>query len=176
MEMSKYSPVIEETFLDYPSPEGNAVLVYLTGCEHHCPNCHSPILQKIQDYIDTPEELTEKITDYCKRADTNKIVLLGGDPLHPANLELTRYILNKIGKTHDICVFTGYDIDYVKENKLTGAKYWKCGLFIQEQARKSGKTDTEYTLASPNQNFYDENYNQISQNGILNFNNLEKGK
>ena len=30
-------------------------------------------------------------------------------------------------------------------------------------------TDEEYVLASPNQNFYDEQYNLISENGILKF-------
>ena len=30
-------------------------------------------------------------------------------------------------------------------------------------------TDEEYVLASPNQNFYDGNYKQLSTNGILKF-------
>ena len=37
------------------------------------------------------------------------------------------------------------------------------------------KTDDEYVLASPNQDFYDGNYEKLSENGILNFNNLNEG-
>lgn len=164
-----YTTVIEETWLDYPSPDGNAVIVYLTGCEHHCPGCHSPLIQAVDTYTETPEELTERLKKYCERADTNNIVLLGGDPLYSTNIPYTCTILEKLSKTHNICIFTGYDIDYVKNHSIKGAKFYKCGKFDQQHVRKSEKTDTKYVLASPNQDFYDENYNKLSENGILTF-------
>ena len=165
-----YTAVLEETLLDYPSPDDNAIIVYLTGCEHHCPGCHSPLIQKVQEYTETPEELTEKLVDYCRRAETNKIVLLGGDPLHETNIPYTKHILQTLSHSYDICIFTGYSIDYVKQLGISGAKYYKCGKFDINTVRKSLKTDDKYVLASPNQDFYDENYNKISENGILYFN------
>ena len=77
--------------------------------------------------------------------------------------------VNELNKNYDICIFTGYDIEYVKNLKLQGIKYYKCGKFDISQQRKSMKTDEEYVLASPNQNFYDGNYKQLSTNGILKF-------
>ena len=44
--MKKYSIELDETFLDYPDPEGTAIIVYMAGCSHHCPGCHSPFLQQ----------------------------------------------------------------------------------------------------------------------------------
>lgn len=167
----EYTIILEETYLDYPSPDGNSVIVYFTGCEHHCPGCHSPLLQKVDKYSESNKEILDKIVDYCKRADTNKLVFLGGDPLYKNNIELTKFLVDNLNKMYDICIFTGYDIEYVKNLNLQGVKYYKCGKFDQTKLRQSKKTDDEYILASPNQNFYDGNYNLLSKDGILKFNN-----
>lgn len=169
--MDKYDIVLEETWLDYPSPEGNAIIVYMTGCSHHCEGCHSPDLQEVRQYSEPYNKIVNDIEEYAHRADTNKIVLLGGDPIHPANIALTRLILGRLSKRYDICIFTGYPIDIIKTLNLKGAKYYKCGVFDINQYQEPGKTDKKYTLASKNQNFYDENYVQISENGVLIFNN-----
>jgi len=169
--MDKYDIVLEETWLDYPSPEGSAIIVYMTGCAHHCEGCHSPELQEVREYSLPNNIIIDNIEEYANRAGTNKIVLLGGDPLHLSNLFLTRSILNKLSPKFDICIFTGYPIEIVKKLQLKGAKYYKCGKFDIKQYQVPGKTDEKYILASKNQNFYDENYVQISENGVLIFNN-----
>ena len=78
-------------------------------------------------------------------------------------------LVNNLKDDFDICIFTGYDIEYVKQTGITGVKYWKCGKFDEKNLRESKKTDKEYILASPNQDFYDSNYNKLSENGILTF-------
>jgi len=168
--MEKYGLVLEETWLDYPSPDGNAVIIYMTGCEHHCPNCHSPLLQEVRPYDEDKETMLARIKNYAKRSDTNKLVFLGGDPLYKVNnLDLTTFLVNNLKDEFDICIFTGYDIEYIMQLNLKGVKYWKCGTYDQTKARQSKKTDTEYVLASPNQDFYDGEYNKLSENGILKF-------
>lgn len=168
--MEKYGLVLEETWLDYPSPDGNAVIIYMTGCEHHCPNCHSPLLQEVRPYDEDKETMLARIKNYAKRSDTNKLVFLGGDPLYKVNnLDLTTFLVNNLKDEFDICIFTGYDIEYIMQLNLKGVKYWKCGTYDQTKARQSKKTDTEYVLASSNQDFYDSEYNKLSENGILKF-------
>lgn len=171
--MKKYSIELDETFLDYPDPEGTAIIVYMAGCPHHCPGCHSPFLQQDFEYKETNQEILEKIKEYAKNADTNKIVFLGGDPLYKKNIELTTYLIDNLKDSFDICVFTGFDIDYVKKLDIKGVKYYKCGKFDITQLRQSKKTDEEYVLASPNQDFYDGEYKKLSNNGILIFNNTK---
>lgn len=167
--METYGLILEETWLDYPSPEDNAVIIYMTGCDHKCPGCHSPLLQKALPYDEDEETMLLRIKTYAHRADTNKLVFLGGDPLYKNNLELTTYLVNNLKDEFDICIFTGYDIEYVKKLNIDGVKYWKCGTYDQTKSRQSKKTDKEYVLASPNQDFYDGNYNKLSENGILTF-------
>lgn len=162
---------LEESWLDYPDPESNAVLVYFRGCEHHCVGCHSAILQKYLPYSESNEEILNKIVNFSRRADTNKLVFLGGDPLYSKNIPVVSYLVDNLYNNFDICIFTGYNIEYVKKLDLKGVKYYKCGKFDIKSQRKSMKTDDEYVLASPNQNFYDGNYNQLSVDGVLKFNN-----
>ena len=107
---------------------------------------------------------------YLLSPHTNKLVFLGGDPLYSVNnLDITTFLVNNLKEKFDICIFTGYDIEYVKKLNIEGVKFWKCGKFDITNLRESKKTDTEYILASPNQDFYDGKYNKLSENGILKF-------
>lgn len=171
--MKKHTISLEETWLDFPSPEGNAVAIIMTGCEHNCKGCHSLSLQIFKKYEESFEEMLMKIKNFAERANTNKLVFLGGDPLFFKNQELTKYLTSNL-KGYDICIFTGYDIEFVKKLTLENVKYYKCGKFDKNLSRLSKKTDSEYILASENQNFYDSEYNLISNKGILYFNNEGK--
>lgn len=164
-----FNIALEETLLEYPSKDGNAIAIIFTGCPHHCIGCHSPNLQKDEDYFEDINDLIKRIEIYAKRANTNKLVITGGDCLYLKNLDYTRQIVDKLNKNYDICIYTGYDIDYVKKLNLNDVKYYKCGKFDYTKRRDSEKTDFHFILASPNQNFYDGNYNLLSENGILKF-------
>lgn len=169
-----FTIALEETWLDYPTPDGNAIAVIMTGCEHHCPGCHSMNLQYEDTYSETKEEILNRVKDYCERAMTNKVILIGGDPLYKSNLEYTKYLLNNLKDDFDVCIYTGYSIEVVKSLNLKGAKFFKCGTFDKNSCRKSEKTDSNFILASPNQNFYDGDYNLLSNDGILTFKNNEE--
>ena len=167
----------DTTYLDYPSADDIAVVMIMPGCGHNCPGCQNPELQKFRRPIDNIElisDLCKQLYDRCKRNETNKVVLSGGDCLHLNNRLLTRVICENFGHKLDICIYTGYDIEYVKKLQITGVKYFKCGKYLKEFSRDSQKTDSSFILASSNQDFYDGNYNKLSNNGILNFKNSEE--
>lgn len=168
---------IKETFMDYPDNESNAVIVFTSGCSHFCPSCYNRDLQdpSYGDYV-TPEELANKIKIYALRANTNKLVFSGGDPLYNhAELIETLDLLTDF----DICVYTGYDINRAK-NYLQTCKhhplYLKCGTFDETQRDpNSGKDEHKFILASKNQAFYKWDglrniYYPISKGNVLEFN------
>lgn len=161
----------ETTFLDYPSPDDMAVIVFLSGCVHNCPGCQNPALQKTEPH--TEEEIGQiigHIAELCERNDTNKVVLSGGDPLSPSNIEVTKQICYYLGETLDICIYTGYSIEKVKEMGITGFKYVKCGKFDRNHMQKSEKTDDYIQFINKTQNLYDSDYQQLSYEGRFNFN------
>lgn len=161
----------ETTFLDYPSPDDMAVIVFLSGCTHNCPGCQNITLQKAGTH--TEEEIGQiiaHIVELCERNGTNKVVLSGGDPLSPSNINVTKQVCYYLGETFDICIYTGYSVDEVKEMDITGFKYIKCGKFDNKHLQKSEKTDDYIQFVNKTQNLYDSNYRQLSYEGRFNFN------
>lgn len=161
----------ETTFLDYPSPDDMAVIVFLSGCTHNCPGCQNITLQKTVTH--TEEEIGQiiaHIVELCERNGTNKVVLSGGDPLSPSNINVTKQVCYYLGETFDICIYTGYSVDEVKEMDIIGFKYIKCGKFDNKHLQKSEKTDDYIQFVNKTQNLYDSNYRQLSYEGRFNFN------
>lgn len=179
------TPLVTHTFIDYPDPEADALIVCFIGCPHNCEGCHNYYLQGKEPLPLAVAEGQAEVTGYkiafhsfeeaeaaisleCRRHNTSKLVLQGGEPLFAGNnLEFTKYICS-IPK-YEVCIYTGYSAEYAKATGATGFSYIKCGCFEQASSRVSQKTDDEFTLASPNQEFYNSNFEQISTAGVLNF-------
>ena len=162
---------LEETFLDYPSPDDSAVILFLPGCSHNCLGCQNPKLQELHEEwtFSEEQEILQNLQRLCFRCDTNKIVLSGGDPLSPCNRNLTIHICELLGKNpvykYDICIYTGYDIEEVKEMELSGFEFIKCGKFDAHSMRESKKTDDYIQFVNTTQNLFDKDFNQISVDG-----------
>jgi anaerobic ribonucleoside-triphosphate reductase activating protein len=168
MKIENESYVITRTFVDFPDDDGDAVIVFVRGCQHGCKGCHSPSLQNFVK-IKNAYSLVKDIQSVANSGNkTMKVVLSGGDPLHPFHIKKIGYVcdvLRSLG--YSICIYTGYNIDYVK-NAFNGEfDFIKCGCYIEEEKQQSGKDDKGMTLASKNQNFYNGKYKRLSKKGKL---------
>lgn len=159
---------ISSSFLDYPDNENISIIFYMPGCNNNCIGCQN---KELKEYVGYEEEdlILEKIKERCLKEHSNKLCLQGGDPLFSKNLDLTRYILDKMSSTFDICIYTGLNISEVKKLDLRGFKFIKCGKFDEDLYIGSKKTDTYLQFASSNQELYDADLNLISKNGIYYF-------
>lgn len=164
---------LTSSFLDYPDNENIAVVVYIMGCDKTCEGCHNPEFKNPYYRIDTKEMSVEVLADaiktYCERNQSNKVVLSGGDPLHPINISETKDLLNILSDEYDVMIYTSYDIEYVKSENVKGFSFIKCGVFIKDKYQGSEKTNEYIKFASDNQKLYDTEYNLISINGIYFF-------
>lgn len=156
---------LSTTWIDYPDNESLAVAVYFSGCLHNCINCQNRDLAEHQ-----PKEFNylEAIEKKLKQNRTDKLVLSGGDPLFPLNLEATKNILNHF-QDKSICIYTGYTIDYVKENQIKNFTFIKCGKYLISEQQISEKTNDYLKFASKNQELYNSDYKLLSQDGIFYF-------
>jgi organic radical activating enzyme len=157
------------SFLDYPDPEEACLSFYMLGYDHACKDCSSSELQDFnyisKDVVDLSiKEIVKEVYRYLEKFRVNKIVLIGGDPLHPKNITFTKILLKKI-KNVSFCIYTGYDITYVKKNKLRGFSFLKTGCYDSNYKVESEKTDEYIQFASTNQKLYDMNYKLLSENG-----------
>lgn len=161
---------IRRTFVDYPSDDGDAVIVFFHGCKHNCKGCHSPSLQKYIEIVDL-HWLIDDIVDVSNQFEkTRKVVFSGGDPLYDIKrIKKLTYVCNELNKMgYHICIYTGNDIEYAKQYlKDCKFDFIKCGRYIEEEKQQSYKDDEGMTLASKNQNFYDGNFKKISKDGKI---------
>ena len=161
MENSDFLPLVEisETFSDYPDFVSLAVIAFFEGCSHNCKGCQSPELQKVkEENKKSLEECFEKITDRCKRNDTNKIVLSGGDP-YDSGKPILKLISKLQESGYEVCVYTGYDLlevlSFYNEKDLRFPSYLKCGVYREDQLNDTfGKSNDKFVLVSKNQAFY----------------------
>lgn len=163
--------ILGHTFLDYPHPEKDAVIVYLCGCEHNCYNCQSPELQEFINDTQCYFTAIQKIQDRIRSCKVDSLVISGGDPLHPKNLCLTKTLCRwfKNVEKMNICIYSGYDLEHIKTLKIEGFDYIKGGKYVESLKQLSDKTDDYIQFASSNQFLIDTNYNVVSENGRYDF-------
>jgi len=161
------------TFLDYPDDESCAVIVYMMGCSHNCIGCQNKDYQNSEFTQGTKQFsakiLIEEIKRVCKRNYTNKIVFSGGDPLFQNNIEFTRWLLSQLKNEFEVCIYTGYDISYVKQQQITGWKFIVVGQYKKDLSIQSEKTDKYLQLASTNQEIYDQDFICLTTEGRIYF-------
>jgi anaerobic ribonucleoside-triphosphate reductase activating protein len=163
---------INYSFLDYPNKEDVCVSIYFMGCEHKCKNCYNPQFinpnYKVGTILIDPVTLLQITKNELKRIKTNKVTLLGGDPLF--NVEFIKKFLQLTSKEKiEICIYTGDEIREVKEKKIIGFKFIKTGAFYNHLSQISEKTDSHIQFASKNQQLYNNKLVLLSKDGKYNF-------
>ncbi|OUQ59916.1 anaerobic ribonucleoside-triphosphate reductase activating protein [Tyzzerella sp. An114] len=71
---------------DMLNGEGLRVVLWVSGCTHHCKDCHNPITWDIDSGVDFDENAKAEIFEQLDKDYINGITLSGGDPLHPCNI------------------------------------------------------------------------------------------
>jgi organic radical activating enzyme len=164
---------LSTTFIDYPDNESIAVLIYFMGCDKNCKGCHNPGFRN--PYFSTgtksinTETIVNEIESFCARNKTNKIVLSGGDPFYPTNIDGVKEIIKSLTDRYKIIAYTSYEKEYIISNNITGFTYIKSGVYNHDLYQTPEKTDSFIRFSSKNQNLYDSNLQLISSNGIYYF-------
>lgn len=176
-ESVKAGIITSQTWVDYPDNKSIATILYIYKCNHNCLGCHNPDLQHECTEpicIVNPTTAAIQIIDSMRNNMSNKVVLSGGDPLHPDNVKFTNILLDILrvcgAKT---CIYTGYSIDYVQQHVHKPFRFVKCGKYLVEQKQSPIKTDKCLILSSQNQCIYNNNYEKITKDGILYFDNAK---
>lgn len=92
---------------------GLRVVLFLSGCEHNCKNCHNPQTHNPSSGKGFELSSKEEIFNELKHDYVSGLTLSGGDPLHKENLNDVLDLVNQIrlsfGETKTIWLYTGYE-------------------------------------------------------------------
>lgn len=100
------------TYPDMNNGDGLRVVLWLSGCSHHCFNCQNPQTWNPNSGIPFDESAKEELFRELNKDYISGLTLTGGDPLHENNLDGVLNLVNKIrllyGDAKTIWLYTGY--------------------------------------------------------------------
>ena len=104
---------------------GLRVVLWLSGCSHHCYNCQNPQTWNPDSGIPFDESAKQEIFNELSKDYISGITFSGGDPLHENNLDEVLKLVQEIrisfpDKT--IWLYTGYNFDLLN-SKYNEYKY-----------------------------------------------------
>ncbi len=75
--------------MDISNGPGVRVSVFMQGCTFNCKNCFNPETHDFNEGKEFTDEIIDKIIDLCGKDYIVGLSILGGEPMHPKNIEGT---------------------------------------------------------------------------------------
>ena len=110
------------TYPDMNNGDGLRVVLWLSGCSHHCYNCQNPQTWDANSGIPFDESAKEELFRELDKDYISGLTLSGGDPLHEANLDGVLDLVNKIRllfPNKSIWIYSGYTWNQVMSPVIT---------------------------------------------------------
>ena len=75
--------------MDIADGPGVRVSIFMQGCSFHCKNCFNPETHDFTKGEEFTDETIEKVLNLCDKDHIAGLSILGGEPMHPKNIEGT---------------------------------------------------------------------------------------
>ncbi len=75
--------------MDIANGPGVRVSIFMQGCEFHCKNCFNSETWGFDGGEEFNDETIEKVLNACDKEYIEGLSILGGEPMHPKNIEGT---------------------------------------------------------------------------------------
>lgn len=101
---------------------GLRVVLWLSGCSHHCYNCQNPQTWKPDSGIPFDESAKQEIFNELSKDYISGITFSGGDPLHENNLDEVLKLVKEIRISFPektIWLYTGYSYSKIFRGQLS---------------------------------------------------------
>ena len=109
--------------MDISNGEGVRVSVFFQGCSFHCKGCFNEETWDFSGGYPFGEEEIKKILDLSKYDYIDGLSILGGEPMHPKNIEKTLELAKRFKEKYpnkNIWVWTGYLFDeYLMDKEVS---------------------------------------------------------
>lgn len=112
--------------------DGLRVVLWLSGCSHHCYNCQNPQTWNPNSGIPFDESAKQEIFNELSKDYISGITFSGGDPLHENNLDEVLNLVHEIRISYPnktIWLYTGFTWDSIMNYKSTNKFTEKDVLF-----------------------------------------------
>ena len=107
--------------MDIADGPGVRVSVFLQGCVFHCKNCFNPETWDFNGGKEFTDEVIEEILDLCDKPHIAGLSILGGEPMHPNNIDGTIQLAKRFKERFpdkDLWCWSGFLMDQVCKKEV----------------------------------------------------------
>ena len=108
--------------MDIANGPGVRISIFFQGCAFHCKNCFNPETWDFAGGQEFTDEEINTIIDLAKADHITGLSILGGEPMHPKNIEATTKLAKKFKEVYPnktIWTWSGFLFDeYLKDKEV----------------------------------------------------------
>ena len=107
--------------MDIANGPGIRVSIFMQGCSFHCEGCFSEETWDFKKGKEFTKETIEKVIELCENPTIKGLSILGGEALHPKNIEGTTALAKKFKEkfpNKDLWVWTGFLYENIKDKEI----------------------------------------------------------
>lgn len=100
--------------MDISNGPGVRVSIFMQGCIFHCKNCFNPETHDFKGGKEFTDEIIDKVIALADKEYIKGLSILGGEPLHPTNIDGSTKLAKKFRETYPdktIWVWSGFLFD-----------------------------------------------------------------
>ena len=106
--------------MDIADGPGVRVSIFMQGCSFNCKNCFNPETHDFTGGKEFTEETINRVLELCDKDYVKGLSILGGEPMHPKNIEGTTELAKCFKKKFpekNLWVWSGFTFDKDLKNK-----------------------------------------------------------
>ena len=119
---------------DIANGNGVRVSLFVSGCDRHCPGCHNEQAWDFNFGTWFKETTMQQILSRLGEDFIVGLTILGGEPLHPNNIDTVREIVKRVREEYPektIWIYTGYTYEELDTDILQMIDVLVDGAFIE---------------------------------------------
>ena len=108
--------------MDISNGPGVRVSIFMQGCAFNCKNCFNPETHDFNGGTEFTDDTINQILDLCDNDQIKGLSILGGEPMHPNNIEGTTKLAKKFKEKYPektVWSWSGFKFDeYLKDKEV----------------------------------------------------------
>ena len=107
--------------MDISNGPGVRVSIFMQGCSFHCKNCFNKETWDFSGGQEFTDETVDKVIDLCNKSEVKGLSILGGEPMHPTNIEGTTKLAKAFKEKYPektIWTWTGFKYEDIKDKDV----------------------------------------------------------
>lgn len=100
--------------MDISNGPGVRISIFMQGCTFNCKECFNPETHSFEGGKEFTDETIDRVIELCQNENINGLSILGGEPLHPKNIEGTTKLVKAFKEKipdKDVWIWSGFSFD-----------------------------------------------------------------